>query len=327
MPRPTNPAAAPFGTVLPSRVSITLRQLRAFAALAHAHSFTAAAAQLHITQSALSALVRDLESEVGSRLFDRTTRSVDINAAGRELLPVAERVLRDLEGGVEAVRELRLNHRGSLTIAATPLLAASFLPGVCAEMRRRFPALRLRVHDRLAADNLQSVRAGEADLAIGNFGPVSDDIALTPLGTGQVGVAVPAGHRFTGCRSVRLAELQYEPLILLSRDSAFRAALDHVLAQAGLAPQPAFEVAYLGTAIGLVEAGLGVAPCPSHVAPALQRAGLPFVPLAPRLDSGVSMAMLKGHAPSSAAEAFIGIALAAWLPPARPGRRRGAADL
>jgi DNA-binding transcriptional LysR family regulator len=82
--------------VLPSRVSITLRQLRAFVALAQAHSFTAAAAQLHITQSALSALVRELESEVGSRLFDRTTRHVDINAAGRELLPVAERVLRDL---------------------------------------------------------------------------------------------------------------------------------------------------------------------------------------------------------------------------------------
>jgi DNA-binding MarR family transcriptional regulator len=61
MPRPTNPAAAPFGSVLPSRVSITLRQLRAFAALAHAHSFTAAAAQLHITQSALSALVLELE--------------------------------------------------------------------------------------------------------------------------------------------------------------------------------------------------------------------------------------------------------------------------
>lgn len=315
MPRTPNPAAAdPFGTVLPSRVSITLRQLRAFAALAHAHSFTAAAAQLHITQSALSALVRGLESEVGSRLFDRTTRSVDINAAGRELLPVAERVLRDLEGGVEAVRELRLNHRGSLTIAATPLLAASFLPGVCAQMRRRFPALRLRVHDRLAADNLQSVRSRDADLAIGSFGPVSDDIVLTPLGAGCVGVAVPPGHRFAARRSLRLAELKDEPLILLSRDSAFRAAVDHALAQAGLAPQPAFEVGYLGTAIGLVEAGLGVAPCPSHVAPALRQAGARFIPLAPRLDSGVSMATLKGRSLSSAAEAFIALAVAEWPP-------------
>jgi DNA-binding transcriptional LysR family regulator len=303
--------------VLPSRVSITLRQLRAFVALAQAHSFTAAAAQLHITQSALSALVRELESEVGSRLFDRTTRHVDINAAGRELLPVAERVLRDLEGGVEAVRELRLNHRGSLTIASTPWLAASFLPGVCAQMQRRFPALRLQLRDRLAADNLQSVRAGEADLAIGSFGPVSDDIKLTPLGTGCVGVAVPAGHRFAARRSLRLAELQHEPLILLSRDSAFRAAVDHALAQAGLAPQPAFEVGYLGTAIGLVEAGLGVAPCPSHVAPALKRAGAHFIALAPRLDSGVSMAMLKGRSLSSAAAAFVQMALAAW-PPREP---------
>jgi DNA-binding transcriptional LysR family regulator len=310
MPRPA--AAEPFGTVLPSRVSLTLRQLRAFVALAHAHSFTAAAAQLHLTQSALSALVRELESEVGSRLFDRTTRSVDINAAGRELLPVAERVLRDLEGGVQAVRELRLNHRGSLSIAATPHLAASFLPGVCAQLQQRFPALRL--HDRLAADNLQSVRAGEADLAIGSFGPVSEDIVLTPLGSGRMGVAVPAGHRFARRRSLRLADLQDEPLILLSRDSAFRATVDHALAQAGLAPPVAFDVAYLGTAIGLVEAGLGVAPCPSHVAPALQRAGLRFIALAPPIDSGVAMAALKGRALSAAAQAFLEIAQAAGPP-------------
>ena len=312
MPRPPKSIPAePFGTVLPSRVSLTLRQLRAFVALAHAHSFTAAAAQLHLTQSALSALVRELESEVGSRLFDRTTRSVDINAAGRELLPVAERVLRDLEGGVQAVRELRLNHRGSLTIAATPWLAASFVPAVCAQLKQRFPALRLRVHDRLAADNLQSVRAGDADLAIGSFGPVSDDILLTPIVSGRVGVAVPADHPFATRRSLRLADLKDQPLILLSRDSAFRAAVDHALAQAGLAPQPAFEVAYLGTAIGLVEAGLGIAPCPSHVAPSLQRSGLKFIPLAPRLDSSVAMATLKGRALSAAAQAFREVALAA----------------
>ncbi len=318
MPRTPKPAAAePFGTVLPSRVSLTLRQLRAFVALADAHSFTAAAARLHLTQSALSALVRELESEVGSRLFDRTTRSVDINAAGRELLPVAERVLRDLEGGVQAVRELRLNHRGSLTVAATPHLAASFLPGVCAQLLQRFPALRLRLHDRLAVDNLQSVRAGEADLAIGSFGPVSDDIVLTSIGSGCVGLAVPADHGFARRRALRLADLQHEPLILLSRDSAFRAAVDHALAQAGLAPPVAFEVAYLGTALGLVEAGLGVAPCPSHVAPALQRAGLKFIPLAPRLDSGMAVATLKGRALSSAAQAFVDMAQAAW-PPHRP---------
>ena len=324
MPRPPkSTTTGPFSAVLPSRVSLTLRQLRAFVALAHAHSFTAAAAQLHVTQSALSALVRELESEVGSRLFDRTTRSVDINAAGRELLPVAERVLRDLEGGVQAVRELRLNHRGSLTIAATPWLAASFLPAVCAQLRQRFPGLRLRVHDRLAADNLQSVRAGEADLAFGNFGPVGDDLLITPIGRGLVGVAMPADHGFARRRSLRLADLMSEPLILLSRDSAFRAAVDHALDQAGLVPQPAFEVAYLGTALGLVEAGLGIAPCPSHVAPALQRYGLAFVPLAPRLDSGVAMATLKGRALSSAAQAFREMALAAWAAQAvsaAPGR-------
>ena len=329
MPRPPKSTAnsEPFGTVLPSRVSLTLRQLRAFVALADAHSFTAAAARLHITQSALSGLVRELESEVGSRLFDRTTRSVDINAAGRELLPVAERVLRELESGVQAVRELKLNHRGSITIAATPWLAASFLPAVCAQLQQRFPALRLQLQDRLAADNLQSVRAREADLAIGSFGPVSDDIVLTPLGaagTGCVGIAVPAGHRFAARRSLRLADLQDESLVMLSRDSAFRATVDHALAQAGLSPPVALEVAYLGTALGLVEAGLGVAPCPSHVAPALQRAGLRFIALAPRLDCVVAVATLKGRALSPGAQAFVDMAQAAWQPRQAPRSARNA---
>lgn len=84
-------------------------------------------------------------------------------------MPVTELVLRDLDGGIEAMPEPRLNHRGSLTVAATSLLTANFLPGVCAEMRRRFPALCPHVHGRLRR-NLQSVRAGEADLPIGSSG-------------------------------------------------------------------------------------------------------------------------------------------------------------
>ncbi|NRF71575.1 LysR family transcriptional regulator [Aquincola sp. S2] len=310
-PDPPPPPAPTFGTVPSSRVSVTLRQLRAFVALAHTHSFTAAAAQLHVTQSTLSALVRDFEAEIGSRLFDRTTRSVDINAAGRELLPVAERVLHDLESGVDAVRELQSKHRGSLTVAATPLLAASFVPGVCAALKRHHPNLLIRVHDRLAVENLRSVRSGEAELAIGHFGPVSEDIALRLLRSGRVGVAVPQAHAFSARSALGLAELQGEPLILLSRDSAFRDLVEHALAQTGCAPRPEYEVAYLGTAIGLVEAGLGLALCPSHTKAVLERAGVRFVPLEPPLISGVSIATLKGRALSPAAEAFVDCALAA----------------
>lgn len=196
-----------------ARANVTLRQLRAFVALAQAKSFTAAAKQIHITQSALSALVRELEEEVGSRLFDRTTRSVEFTVAGLELLPVAQRVLHDLNGGLEVLRDLNLKRRGRVTVAVTPLLAASFVPSLCAALGRRFPELRVVVHDRLAANNIHGVRSGEADLAIGNFGPVSDDIALTLIEGSRVGVVVPRGHRFAAQRGVNWAQLVGEPLI------------------------------------------------------------------------------------------------------------------
>jgi DNA-binding transcriptional LysR family regulator len=299
-------AAAPLATA-----NVTLRQLRAFVALAQTRSFTAAAKQVHITQSALSALVRELEDEVGSRLFDRTTRSVTPTGAGLELLPVAQRVLHDLNGGLAVVRDLSLKRRGCFTVAVTPMLAASFIPSLCAAFGRQFPNLRMVVRDRLAADNINSVRTGEADLAIGNFGPVSEDISLTLVEGSRVGLVIACGHRFSRLRGVKWAELASEPLILLSKESAFRQVVEQALLRAGVMQAPAYDVAYMGTAIGLAQAGLGVAICPSHVAQTLDRAQAHFVPVCgPAVTEGVYIATLKGRSLSPAAQAFVEFTLA-----------------
>lgn len=302
---------SPFTASPLARANVTLRQLRAFVALAQTKSFTAAAKQIHITQSALSALVRELEEEVGSRLFDRTTRSVDFTAAGLELLPVAQRVLHDLNGGLEVLRDLNLKRRGRVTVAVTPLLAASFVPSVCAALGRRFPELRVVVHDRLAADNIHGVRSGEADLAIGNFGPVSDDMALTLIEGSRVGVVVPRGHRFAARRGVNWAQLVGEPLILLNKESAFRQVVEQALSRAEVMQEPAYEVAYMGTAIGLAQEGLGVAICPLHVARSLDSTLARFVPMVgPAVTDGVYIATLKGRSLSPAAQAFVDLILA-----------------
>lgn len=303
--------------------NVTLRQLRGFVALAHARNFTVAARQLHLTQSALSALVRELETELGARLFDRTTRSVDFTAAGRDFLPVAERVLRDLDTGLASVRDLNLKRKGVATIAVTPMLATSFMPGICAEMRRLYPGVRVQVRDRLASANLQGLRAGEADLAIGNFGRVDDDISLTLVEGSEVGVVIAPDHPFARRRHVRWSELQAQPLILLSRESVFREFVTQSLIHAGITGAPEYEVAYMGTALGLAQAGLGVTICPSHVARTLDARRLRFRPLAePAVHDGVYIATLKGRTLSAAAQACVDVVLAGRPWPALTGPAR-----
>lgn len=294
-----------------ARANVTVRQLRAFVALAQTKSFTAAAKRLHVTQSALSALIRELEAEAGARLFDRTTRSVDFTAAGLDLLPVAERVLRDLEGGLSSLRDLNLKRRGCVAVAATPMLAASFLPGLCAALQRQHPGLRVVVRDRLAVDNINSVRSGEVELAIGNYGPEGEDIDLTLIEGSHVGVVLPCTQALARRRRVRWAQLAGEPLIVLSHDSAFRKVVDWALHEAQVADPPAHEVCHMSTALGLVQAGLGVAICPSHVAHTLDRQALRFLPLvAPEVTDGIYVATRRGRSLSAAAQALFDIILA-----------------
>lgn len=299
------PGPLPLG-----RANVTLRQLRAFVALAQTRRFTAAAQQLHITQSALSALVKELETEVDTRLFDRTTRSVAFTVAGRDLLPVAERVLRDLEGGLATLRDLGLKRRGIVTVAVTPVLAASLVPPLCVALAQQHPGLRVVVRDRLAADNLHSLRTGEADLAIGNFGAVGHDIALTQIESSQVGAVVHRQHPLIRQRSVSWSQLVGQPLILLSLDSAFRQVVNQALHDAQVTQAPAFEVAYMGTAIGMVQAGMGIALCPSHVGRTLDRKRLKCLPMVdPVVTEGVCVATLKDRSLSAAAQAFFDLAL------------------
>src|SRR3954467_6687588 len=114
-------------------MNITLRQLYGFKAVADVGTFTAAAQRLKVAQPALSLSIRELETELGVRLFDRTTRRVELTAAGREFLQSTEKLIADLELSIRNVRDLTDRKRGRLTIAAPPLLAAMIVPPAIAD--------------------------------------------------------------------------------------------------------------------------------------------------------------------------------------------------
>src|SRR5690606_34346612 len=125
----------------------SLRQLKAFLQVARLRSFTRAAEQLHISQAGLSSMMRELERQIGCRLFDRTTRKVMLTQAGAQLLPVAERAALELDAVAAAIGRMDYLARRTVSIAAAPLLASALLPEVCAKFSRMQPEVKVRIKD------------------------------------------------------------------------------------------------------------------------------------------------------------------------------------
>ncbi|RYY77535.1 MAG: LysR family transcriptional regulator, partial [Comamonadaceae bacterium] len=145
----------------------SVRQLRAFRAVYHLGKLSAAAEQLALTQSGVSVLIRQLEEGLGTRLFERTTRSLRPTTAGVEALGYAERILRDVDALGAGMRDLAGLRHGRVTVAVTPTLGEILLPRVVARFRRAHPAVRIVIDD-CAPDQFVARIVGEqVDLGIG----------------------------------------------------------------------------------------------------------------------------------------------------------------
>ncbi len=287
-------------------MNVTLRQLRAFLEVARHGSFTAAAERLHVTQSALSVMIRELERELRVRLFDRTTRRVQLTAAGEEFHPLAEKTLEDLEHAVARSRELAEVRRGRVTIAATTLIASILLPRAIADYRERHEGVRIVLRDGAPPGQIaRMVQDGEVDIGIGPTAARDDALSATPFLVDTLEVACPAGHPLTRKTRVTWRDLAAQPLIALSGETAIRQLLEEQLGAAGARFEPAYQVAFLATAIGLVDAGLGVAVLPSHARPLARLHHIRFMKLgSPAIRRDVWLITRRDRALSPAAESF-----------------------
>lgn len=287
-------------------MSVTLRQLRAFLEVARHGSFTAAAQNLHVTQSALSVMIRELERELRVRLFDRTTRRVQLTAAGEEFHPLAEKTLEDLEHAVARSRELAEVRRGRVTIAATTLIASILLPRAIADYRSSHPGVQIVLRDGAPPGQIaRMVQEGEVDIGIGPTSTRDDALAATPFLVDTLEVACPAGHPLARKVRVTWRDLAGQPLIALSGETAIRQLVEEQLATTGARFQPAYDVVHLATAIGLVDAGLGVAVLPTHARPLARMHHIRFVKLgAPAIRRDICLLTRRDRALSPAAESF-----------------------
>ena len=131
-------------------MNITLRQLRSFVSIGNLGGFTRAANALHATQPALSAQINQLEESLGVRLFDRSTRSVTLTQIGRDLLPVIDKVLTDLQAVAARARDISQKNTGRVTVAALPSISSTLLPRAIADFHKSFPGISIGLKDALA---------------------------------------------------------------------------------------------------------------------------------------------------------------------------------
>ncbi|TCT07659.1 LysR family transcriptional regulator [Aquabacter spiritensis] len=286
-------------------MNITLRQLRAFVLVVERGSFTKAASDMHLTQSALSLLVRDLEAAIGARLIDRTTRSASATAVGLDFFASARRILDDLDHAVGHLDTLFAKQRGRVVVAAPLILAATFLPPILAGFRDAFPGIDLVLCDTLPNEVLPLVRAGTADLGIGTFRRGDDDVTKVLLFRESMVAVHPRGHALGHLDTLRWADLDNVPVLTVPRGSVFRELAETGFAAAGLSLEPAFEATYVGTLLGLVGAGLGVAIVPGYATALADTARVGWRRLeAPVVEREVVCAHRAGFSLSPAAEAF-----------------------
>jgi LysR family carnitine catabolism transcriptional activator len=248
-------------------INFTSRQLRAFLLVAQHHNFTRAAEALFITPSGLSLLIRELETQIGFRLFDRTTRHVALTAQGRQLLAVARRSLEELDGAMSRIGQSVRKASDSLSVGAGLLVAANILPQAIKEFRAERPEVRIEVFDADPATVLQKVRAGTLDMGLGSFKKTAG-IRRTLFFRFSLMVIRPDSPTALRRTSTTWSALKEERLIL---PAPMRALIDQHLARAGVSSDPAMVLNRFDTLIAMVEAGEGTGIVPSSALPVCQR--------------------------------------------------------
>ncbi|WP_347268223.1 LysR substrate-binding domain-containing protein [Paracoccus sp. (in: a-proteobacteria)] len=303
-------------------MNITIRQLRAFLAVADLGRFNLAANSLGLTQSAVSILIRELETEMGVRLFDRHTRMVSLSGIGQEFLPRARKVIEDLDQAARSVRDSATLKSGKVTIAAAIVLAATTVPPLLAEFLRRHPGVTVQLRDMPEERIRPALKRDEVDIAIGTQVDEDPEITSTPVGRDRLMLTCHADHPLARKPRVRWADLADERMIVLAPENPLREIVERTMIRVAPHFRPSYEVRFSSTAISMISAGMGVSVLPENsrlLAPEVRVCSVALVE--PEITREVALLQHRYRSLSPAAEqlrAMIlqGVGDPLWLEPA-----------
>jgi DNA-binding transcriptional LysR family regulator len=292
---------------------LTSRQLETVLALAEYESFIAAAASLKTSQPVVTRTIKHVEEVLGVKLFDRSTRSVQITAAGKEFVGVAGRMLNDLRITIRSMRELSDQRRGQIFVSSIMSVANGKLPKLLSAYRLTYPGIELHVRDGVHGTVIEDVRSGAADFGITYLDDLPDLFLSTPLGKEEFTVVLPCDHQLSRKRSLSLSDLKDEPLVSLPSDSRTRRVIDSAASSLGLTLNHVVTVSQFATMLGFVRAGIGLAIAPRSGVASFLGKELSAVPIRGRpLARALGLITLKEREPSPAAAGLMSLVRTTW---------------
>ncbi len=264
-------------------MNVSLQQLKVFVAVARQRSFTRAAREFDLTQSAVSRCVRELEEAIALKLFDRTTRQVELTIAGASLARRIGQLLDEIELTLREERAAHHGHTGVVTIASNPVLSSRWVPECIARCATVFPALIVEVKDEPQHAVLASVEQGDVD-----FGVVSDIDAQTsetlhvqPLFATPLCAVLPDAHPLARGTTLMWNALGDAPLVTLNADAGSRAALDRAMSAHRVQGRRIQECGHVAAVMRMIELGLGIGVLPIGAhwpAPSARLVARPLLP-------------------------------------------------
>jgi DNA-binding transcriptional LysR family regulator len=285
-------------------------QLRTFVEVAGQKSFSRAAQKLSLTQPAVSAQIRSLEKEVGSKLFERHGGKVNFTAAGRVFEPFAEHCLNSYAHILSAVAELYRSPRGSISISANEATCLYVLPSVFAQFKRQFSQVGLSIVRSDRRRTLDAVLNREVDFGVVTL-PVNDPrLTKELIHEDELSLVVRPDHAIASGRNVDFEEMAQHPLLLMKQGRQ-RELIEHLFHVRDLHPKIAMEVESSELLKQLIVAGLGAGFLPiSNLCTEIRSGVLTTMSIeGVRIPRNLALIYIKGKVLTRAAQAFLEISL------------------
>jgi LysR family cyn operon transcriptional activator len=229
-----------------------LRHLRYFAALAEQLNFTRAAEKVHITQSTLSHQIKQLEDEVGLRLFDRIGKRIVMTEAGEMLLGSVTKALRDIDEGFRAIKGVAAPLSGTIHVGATHTFSISLIPACISIFRDTNPTIGVEVNELSSGAIEKALVEDEIELGIAYYPNNHAKLFFEPLYIDDMFLVVSKTHPFASRRRVRMSELHRQELVLSTKDSSTRQMLDNRFQSVGAEPIVVAEMNSVSGMLSLV---------------------------------------------------------------------------
>jgi LysR family carnitine catabolism transcriptional activator len=287
-------------------MSLELRRIRSFRAVAEHGGFRAAAEALGISQPTLSAHIAELEAELRVPLVARTTRQVRLTPMGERFLVHAKRALDELENAALELRDQAALERGRVIVTCTPTMAANAVPAAIAAFRDRYPGISVEVIDDTSVNVERRVLEGAADLGIAPKPDRPGGLSYQSLTSDRFVAVFPTRADLPAADTVRLRDLAAERIVSVTAGTSLRTSVERAFAEIGIDHEPAYEVHHHWTVLAFVAAGLGVGIVPeTAIAPGRSDLRVCRV-VEPEIARDIGLLLRRGEKLSPPAAKFVG---------------------